>query len=124
MPRMLKDKTATSVPCLAPNIPLTQHIHATLNITVDGAAEPIPANIGLASCERALHTHDETGPLHVEAQDTRAYTLGDFFSVWNKGIERAGYEVGMTVNGQPSAEMGNLVLQDGQTITLTYAKNQ
>src|SRR3989338_2181630 len=87
IPRMGKKTVATDVPCLTPNLPLLQHTHPHLVITIDGAAQKIPANIGLAACERALHTHDDSGTLHVEAQDKREYTLGDFFSVWGEPLE-------------------------------------
>lgn len=122
IPRIGKQTVSTDVPCLVANIPLQQHIHPILKITIDGKTEAVPANIGLASCERALHTHDETGTLHVEAQDSREYVLDDFFTVWGKTIERKGYAVSMTVDKKPNTELGLLKLKDKQEIVLIYAK--
>lgn len=122
IPRMGKKVVTINVPCLAPNVPLKQHIHPVLKITVDGKQETIPANIGLGACERALHTHDTTGVIHVEAQDNRVYILDDFMSVAGKTIERAGYAVTITVDGKPNAEFGKLLLKDKQEIVVEYKK--
>ncbi len=122
IPRIGKKTVATDVPCLIPNMPLLQHIHPILKIVVDGAQEAVPANIGLVSCERALHTHDESGTLHIEAQDKRGYTLGDFFGVWGKTIKRSGYAVTMTIDNAPNTELEKLLLKDKQEIVLTYTK--
>lgn len=110
----------TSIPCLDPNIPtLKQHIHPHLQIFVDGENEIIPANIGLSSkCERSIHTHDTNGIIHVEAQDNRQYTLGDFFSVWDKKIDRFGYKLETNFEGKPE----DLKLKDKQEIILKYSK--
>lgn len=122
IPRIRKQTIATDVPCLIANVPIKQHIHPVLKITIDGKAEAIPANIGLASCERALHTHDDTGTLHVEAQDSREYTVGDFFTVWGKQIDKPGYTLIMTVDGKPNTELRTLKLKDKQEIILEYRK--
>lgn len=114
--------TDSTVPYIIPDLPLTQHIHPELKIFVDGKPEVVPANIGLGLQHRVLHTHDDTGEIHVESQDKREYTLGDFMSVWGKTIERTGYTVAMTVDGSPSTEFGNLKLKEGQKIVLTYTK--
>lgn len=122
IPRIGKKAISTDVPCLIANTPLLQHIHPALKIIIDGTQKPIPANIGLASCERALHTHDDTGTFHVEAQDKREYTLGDFFSVWGEQIEKSGYALAMTVDGRQSTALGKLLLKEKQEIILTYTK--
>ncbi len=122
IPRIGKKTIATDVPCLIPNMPLNQHIHPHLAITIDGAAKIIPANIGLASCERALHTHDDTGIIHVEAQDKREYTLGDFFSVWGEQIKITNYTLVMTVDGRTNTALDKMLLKDKQEIMLTYTK--
>ena len=108
------------VSCLDPSIStLKQHIHPHLQIFIDDKNEEIPANIGLSSdCEKALHTHDTDGIIHVEAQDTRQYTLGDFFSVWDKKIDRFGYKLKMNLPGKPE----ELILKDKQEIILKYSK--
>lgn len=128
-PRFKKEGGGTSglgsdVPCLTPNASLVQHTHQQLSITVDGKNETVPADIGLTGCHRAIHTHDDTGQIHVEAQDSRDYTLGDFFKVWDKIIEREGYDLEMTADNLPvSRELWeSLVLKDKQEIILKYTK--
>lgn len=110
----------TNVPCLDPSIStLKQHIHPHLQILVDDENEVIPANIGLSSgCHRSIHTHDANGVIHIEAQDNRQYTLGDFFSVWDKKIDRFGYKLEMNLPGKPE----ELILKDKQEIILKYSK--
>lgn len=128
-PRFKKENGGTSgfgseVPCLAPSASLVQHTHQQLTITVDGENETVSADIGLAGCHRAIHTHDTTGQIHVEAQDRRDYTLGDFFKVWDKTIQREEYDLEMTADGLPiSSELWEgLVLKDKQEIVLKYSK--
>ncbi|HXF44033.1 MAG TPA: hypothetical protein VNK70_01025 [Candidatus Paceibacterota bacterium] len=115
---------SSNVPCLVPNIPLVQHIHPHLTILVDGLEEKVPANIGLSSCERAIHTHDETGEIHVEAQDRREYTLGDFMDVWGKAIERPGYRLQVEVDGKAAYDPSTIVLKDKEQIVLKYASER
>jgi len=113
----------TDIACL-PNghTNVSLHFHPELRITVDGANEQVPANIGATSaCMSEVHTHDATGKIHIEAVKAgRTYTLDDFFHVWGKDIARPGYTVTMMLDGQPNPELGDLVLKDGQKIELVY----
>ncbi|MDO8584742.1 MAG: hypothetical protein Q7R85_01320 [bacterium] len=109
-------------PCLVPNLPLLQHIHPQMRILVDDKEEVIPTNIGIGACERALHTHDSTGELHVEAQDRHEYTLGEFFGTWGKSMEREGYTLEMTVDDVSSQEFGALKFKDKQRIVVQYKR--
>jgi hypothetical protein len=119
-----KQTAVRPVPCLDPEVFLEQHQHATLQIVVDGALEIIPTDIGVtASCQSALHTHDDTGTLHVEAQDVYPYSLGDFFRVWGKPIERNGYTLTIFVDALPySKAPEDIVLKDKQQIILSYVR--
>lgn len=112
------------VPCLDPEVFLQQHQHPTLQIVVDGKIEPIPTNIGISeTCESALHTHDTSGTLHVEAQDVYAYTLGDFFRVWKKPIERSGYILTTFIDAQKyDGAPEDIVLKDKQQLILSYVR--
>ncbi len=77
-----------------------------------------------------LHTHEEgDGTIHVESEDTRAYTLGDFFRVWGNRLTSTclfdyctgnGKVLSMKVNSGPSSEFENHVLRDGETIELRF----
>jgi hypothetical protein len=61
------------------------HIHQHLDIRVNGSPVTVPADIGInetASFISPVHTHDETGVIHVESNEVRAFTLGQFFDIW------------------------------------------
>lgn len=124
LPRLSrKSLYAEGAPCLVPNLPLVVHIHPELEILVDGVRETLPPDVGLGGlCERAIHTHDATGQIHVESQVARDYKLKDFFVVWEKPIMREGYDLEMTVDGDVSTEYGQLLLKDKQKIKLNYIK--
>lgn len=86
---------------------LTFHVHAHLDVFVDGAAVPVPAGIGINTadpgvktfgegpevgyggiegcdqpCISPLHTHDPDGILHTESADNKPNTLRQFFVEW------------------------------------------
>ncbi|MFL5929171.1 MAG: hypothetical protein ACJ77E_19745 [Gaiellaceae bacterium] len=82
------------------------HIHAHVAIVVRGRARRIPAGIGIAAprevahtptgpfvvgggCFMWLHTHAADGIVHMESPVARTYTLGDFFDVWARRLDRA-----------------------------------
>lgn len=111
----------SGVPCLAPNLPLVMHLHPRLTIEIDGKPKKLVKDIGISpTCERAIHTHEDTGEIHVESQIQRDYTLDDFMKLWGEPIEREGYTLTMSVDEQPSQEFGTLVLKDKQQIKLIY----
>jgi hypothetical protein len=81
---------------------LTYHVHAQLNVFVNGQPVEIPAGVGIEitdpavqsfgtgyggipekGCEQAcispLHTHDPGGEVHIEAPTEDEFTLGQFF---------------------------------------------
>lgn len=124
-PRLKNSGTefSANVPCLIPNLPLVQHIHPQLKIFSDGKQETVPAEIGInSSCEKALHTHDASGEIHVEAQDTKQYTFGDFMAVWGKSLDRPGYTYEFTADGQKIENPLSLLLKDKQEIIVKYKK--
>jgi len=62
------------------------HLHSQLAVYLpDGTSAEVPADIGVGnSCMYWLHTHDETGKLHVEAPAATAATLADFLEIWRR----------------------------------------
>jgi hypothetical protein len=89
------------------------HTHSHLAVFVAGQPRVVPAGIGIAppleiettpagayaaggACFSYLHTHAADGIIHVESPVQRAYTLGNFFAVWNQplGARRVGPAVG------------------------------
>jgi hypothetical protein len=87
---------------------LVHHVHAHLDVFVDGEPIAVPAGIGIniddpevrrfeepdgavayggikrcrKPCISPLHTHDGTGILHTESETPEPNTLGQFFTEW------------------------------------------
>ena len=51
---------------------------------IDNQLYPIPANVGIIpeKCIYWLHTHDNSGLIHIESPIKRNFTLGDFLQIW------------------------------------------
>jgi len=60
------------------------HIHTKLVIMIDSQLYPIPANIGIVpeKCIYWLHTHDNSGIIHIESPIKINFTLGQFLHIW------------------------------------------
>lgn len=86
---------------------LDYHVHAHLDVFVDGDAVTVPAGIGIGDaiperetvdglkfyslnslprckqpCISPLHTHTDSGILHTESPVEKLNTLGEFFTEW------------------------------------------
>jgi hypothetical protein len=84
------------------------HVHAHLDVLLDGSSVLVPAGIGIniadpavkhgqwngdpayggikgcaQPCISPLHTHDESGVIHTESANNTPHTLGQFFTEWN-----------------------------------------
>jgi hypothetical protein len=74
------------------------HVHSHLSIFVNGEQIRIPKLVGAAAsagggCLYWIHTHDETGVIHVESPQLQApgggpFTLGMFFDIWGRPLTR------------------------------------
>jgi hypothetical protein len=127
----------TSSPPLNSN-QMVLHNHVTLNVTSDGQAIMVPANIGIVDVGKAadpllygdlsldkygmqgmspLHTHDASGTIHVESNTKRDFTLGEFLDIW-KGLDVNGKTVHATLNGNSVSDFRSIILNDGQKINL------
>lgn len=64
------------------------HIHMHLDIFINGEKSVVPSNIGIIpnNCIYWMHTHDDTGVIHVESPDNRIFTLGQFFHIWGEKL--------------------------------------
>jgi hypothetical protein len=62
------------------------HIHTHLDIFIKGKEFVVPSNIGIIpdNCIYWLHTHDDTGIIHIESPDDRTFKLGQFFQIWGE----------------------------------------
>ena len=111
---------------------LNYHVHATLSIVIDGEAQVIPANIGIrpGECIYWLHTHDETGKIHVEAPREGNYTVGQFFTIWGQPLsptqvldrtEDSENGITVTVNGEPyNGDPTAIPLTDGAVVVINF----
>ncbi len=88
------------------NPKLVYHIHVHLSMFVDGKPKLLPAGIGIVppvsvqrdslgyphvfsgKCFYWMHTHSESGIIHVESPVKRSFTLGAFFSEWGQSLSR------------------------------------
>jgi hypothetical protein len=72
---------------IAPAEGTTTHFHTHLDLLVNGQKVTVPANLGISTASgmlAELHTHDDTGILHIESPSTnKRYTLAQVFSEWN-----------------------------------------
>lgn len=72
---------------LPPESPVVMHEHTNLQIFVHGEPIAIPTEIGIDRSEpdpyvASLHTHEDSGTVHVESSVSRTFTLGEFFDIW------------------------------------------
>lgn len=95
------------------------HIHPHLKIFTKGEEVKIPANIGISGgCMRPIHTHDDSGTLHLEFPNVRDVALGDFFKIWEQQFDWT--KVKMTVNSQENTELENYKMKDGDKIEFYF----
>jgi hypothetical protein len=93
---------------------LLYHVHAHLDVFVNGTPVTVPAGIGIniydpgvhsakakdgstvygfidppcaQPCISPLHTHDISGILHTEAKKNQSNNLGEFFTEWNVRLD-------------------------------------
>ena len=63
------------------------HVHSHLDIIINGVYFLVPSQTGIpGNCFYWLHTHDESGIIHIEAPMLRNFTLGQFFDIWGKKL--------------------------------------
>jgi hypothetical protein len=113
------------------------HIHAHLDVRVDGQPVEVPAGIGIDRSGHGispLHTHNATGVIHIESPVKRTFTLGEFFTEWDVSLSPnnvGGLHVGdgkalrIFVNGtQVTANPEAVILNAHDEIALIYGNPQ
>ena len=121
--------------CLDGHSNLEMHIHPWLKLTVRGSDIPIPSSMGIDTsvCPNAmhvLHTHDDTGKLHIETYEPITVNLSLFFAVWN--ISELGDtsfdplfldmdNVTITIDGvEQTVGMEEVIFEDGISIDVVF----
>ena len=128
--------TVDGIQC-APLEQLAYHIHAHLQVYVNGRPRKLPAAIGLVGpvaqqtpygpfygaqkCYYWLHTHTTDGIIHIESPTPRIYTLGNFFDEWrqplsSRRVASATGAVHATVNGRPWTRSPRAILLKKHTV--------
>lgn len=105
-----KDGPVNGITCES-NEQFILHIHTHLTIFDHGVQKLLPSEIGITpgKCFSWLHTHDQTGIIHIESPTQRTFTLGDFFSVWAQPLDKN--TVG-PVQGTVTATVDGVVFND------------
>jgi hypothetical protein len=90
----------------------TYHVHAHLDVFVNGRPVPVPAGLGIniddpavmrsespygigyggismctQPCIAPLHTHNADGVIHTEAKEKQTFRLGQFFTEWGVKLD-------------------------------------
>jgi len=120
---------------------LRMHIHPQLSISILGASQIVPANIGIDQNLWRNHsldhygvnggspilTKDSSGIIHVESNTVRNFTLHEFLAIWGQSVDQnqvvgnpvqPGESACILVNGvaiQPTIDVG---FADKENITL------
>ncbi|MBC94746.1 MAG: hypothetical protein CMB14_01880 [Euryarchaeota archaeon] len=129
---LVEEWEITSV-CLDGHNGLVTHIHASLSIVINGEQYPVGPNVGISdsTCDgmRGIHTHDDSGTLHIETPSAMEAPIGAFFKIWEKEFSESKIidsladedsEIVMYVNGEISDEFENYSIQDGDAIEIVY----
>ena len=63
---------------------LVFHNHTKLVVKIQNKTQNIPGGLGILpnNCIFWLHTHDESGIIHIESPLKQTYTLGQFLAIW------------------------------------------
>lgn len=103
----------------------TFHIHAHMDIFVNGQHVGVPAQIGLkTTCLYWLHTHTSDGIIHIESPKERDFTVGEFIDIWkatNTGFPTISNGPEIFVNGNlVSTSMSDTIMHAHDEIVLAY----
>ena len=108
------------------------HWHPVLTILIKGEKQEVAASIGIGGVHQPIHTHDNSGTLHLEIQGLVTKdetTLGRFFRIWGKEFNSncifdkcngSEGQVKMVVNGEKNKEFENYQMKDGDNIEIRY----
>ena len=115
---------------------LVYHNHTQLIIKFQNETHNIPAGIGIIpnDCIFWLHTHDDSGIIHIESPIKTAFSLDQFLKVWSifdnssfiKNISKNDISANVSMiseNGSKikSVDYKNIILENNAIITLDFA---
>jgi hypothetical protein len=102
---------------------MVEHIHVHLDVLVDGKPVAVPANIGIDAVRRGispLHTHDDSGVIHIESPVKRQFSIGEFFTEW--GVSLSADNIGglRATDGRTVRAYVNGQLRTGDPAAITF----
>jgi hypothetical protein len=110
-----------------------EHIHAHVDVIVNGQPVVVPAGIGIDEVSgqlSPLHTHDTSGVIHIESPVTANFSLGQLFTEWQVSLSAdhvgslkavAGHVLQAYVNGQRhQGDPAGILLHAHDEIALVY----
>ena len=120
--------------CLGSHSSGISHTHSSLSIIINGNEQYISQNIGIQDsiCPdgmRGIHTHDDTGRLHIETPSQISAPIGAFFNIWGEVFNSeqildnrvdSDHEIVMFVNGEINQDFENYVMLDNDVIEIHY----
>jgi hypothetical protein len=109
-----------------------------IDIFINGQRYIVPSQVGIIPerCLYWLHTHDDSGIIHIESPVAKNYTLGQFFDIWNKKFNNSqiidnvangnnNNTLSVYVNGQKVSNGANyrdIKLNEHDQIAIVYGK--
>jgi hypothetical protein len=112
------------------------HIHSGLEIKIDDRPIAIPGGIGIIpeKCIYWLHTHDDTGTIHIESPIEQTFTLGQFLNIW-KAFDNSSLnqvitnnilnDTNLDANGKQIdgiTDYKDMELKDNATISINFSR--
>ena len=128
------DSWAIEETCLGSHSSDISHTHSSLSIIINGGEQYISQNIGIQDSKcpdgmRGIHTHDDTGRLHIETPSQISAPIGAFFNIWGEIFKSeqildykvdSDHEIVMFVNGEINQDFENYVMLDNDVIEIHY----
>jgi len=106
------------------------HIHQHIDIVINGKNVEIPGHVGIGTTFISpLHTHDNTGILHVESPVQKDFKLTQFFQEWGitfndncigTNCADDSHKLVVGVSGAPVAHVDDIVLHAHDEIEIWY----
>jgi hypothetical protein len=115
---------------------MVMHIHPQITVSVNGQPTIVPENVGIDNTlwkdhsldkygmqgMSPLHTHDNSGIIHVESSVNREYTLGEFVNVWGDLDTSNGKTIKVTVDDKPISDWKNHIIKDKEKISFEISQ--
>jgi hypothetical protein len=95
------------------------HIHIHLSVYYEGKPVAVPGGLGIdpkGTFIAPMHTHIESGVVHLQGPTGTSYTLGQLFTLWGIPLQGAtAYD-----RGVPAPDAAALVLQADHEIAVVF----